>query len=304
MSTLGTINRAYVRLWMIPLIYFGLIGVDIFFKSMGWGSMVIFMLVLFLFLGFFVLLQPSILCAVFLIKSLDEWSIEAGWRSAKFWITKQVPAVVYLVLVIPLTITLLPIERFLGLSVIGLVVYWMAEMAGIRYAEPRSLIILRVIHWGIIGYLALAGLYNSPLGERIVNESPAIQHFLARNNPFIASEAQKVNNAVLKEIRETRTEKLAACVKLGIENARSKGDITDPHILDRINRECDQSAGLTTIRESTVSKAVLVHTSSDPCIKRNIDRVNGTVYHTEEVFDVILNGCRKNKDFAYPLATD
>jgi hypothetical protein len=304
-SALGLANRAYVNVWFVLFGYAGLVLVDIGLKAMGWQGATIFMLFVFLFLAFCVLLQPVILCAVFMIDAIDSWSVRGGWNASKVWITKQVPATVYLVMIIPLTITFLPIEKYFGLAALGLVVYWMIEMASIRMDANRGLIILRAIYWCIFGYLAFAGLYGTHWGQKIINESSAVQKLLATNNPFETSKVQAEYDAVMTDVKAAREETLAKCFAAGVTESKKKGPLTDQNIIDHIKRDCDIKAGYASPQSERMKSSVFVLTSGDSCLMLNAKRVNGQVDHSDEaIFNAIIAGCKSNKHYLYPVPAE
>jgi hypothetical protein len=301
-SALGLANRVYTNIWFVLFGYAALVLFDVGLKAMGWQSATIVMLFIFLFLAFFVLLQPAILCAIFMIDAIDAWSVRGGWNASKVWITKQVPATVYLVMIIPLTITFLPIEKYFGLAALGLIVYWMIEMASIRTDANRGLIILRAIYWCIFGYLVFAGLYGTHWGQKIINESPSAQKLLAVNNPFESSKVQTEYDAVMTDVKAAREATLAKCFGDGVAEARKKGPLTDQSIIDRIKRECDTKAGYAAPQSEHMKSSVYVLASGDACLIRNAKHINGQVDHSDDaVFDAIIAGCKSNQHYLYPV---
>ncbi|MBA5686716.1 hypothetical protein [Rugamonas apoptosis] len=304
MSALGLANRAYINVWFVLVGYAGLVLVDVGLKAMGWQGATIFMLFVFLFLAFFVLLQPAILCAVFMIDALDSWSVRGGWNASKVWVTKQVPATVYLVMIIPLTITFLPIEKYFGLAALGLIVYWVIEMASIRTDANRGLIILRAIYWCIFGYLVFAGLYGTHWGQKIINESPSAQRLLAINNPFETSKVQAEYDAVMNDVKAARAETLATCFANGIADAKKKGPLTDQKIIDRIKHECEVESGYV----ASTPNSILLLDSRNACLVRNhklLMRQNSGYEITDNTLaGEVLDGCKVNKNFLHPSLTE
>lgn len=236
-------NNIYTNFWFVVFGYVGLVLVDIGLKAVFGVGVTIAMLPVFMFLAYFLLMQPAVLCAIFFISAVDEWSVRGGWNSTKVWITKQVPATVYLVMLIPLTITFLPVEKYLGYAVLGLVVYWMIEMASIRMDAHIGLFILRPIYWIIFGYLALAGLYGSHFGQKFVNESPMAQKVLEIYNPFEDTKGQLIRDNANAEMRKTRDTVFADCYAAAITEAKKNGPLTDQAIVDRIEHQCKVKAG-------------------------------------------------------------